>query len=306
MPIDLKMERLGASITKAASLQTYYTVRFLVDRDLVWDAYQAYAYFRWVDDWLDEPTRQKSERLAFVERQTALIDDCYSRKYISAATAEEDMLIALIQKDGEKSSGLQSYIRSMMTVMAFDAERRGRLVSAEELNRYAGGLARAVTEALHYFIGHGRPAPHGSARYLAAEGAHITHMLRDTLEDNELGYFNIPREYVAANGISPFDTDSDIYRAWVRSRVQLARSYFRQGRGYLAQVASLRCRLAGYAYMARFETVLDSIEGDNYRLRPDYREAKSPRAGAQMGWSIFWAAFKDHPSTASRDAVTVR
>ncbi len=40
-------------ITKAASKQTYYTIRFLVDRARLEDAYRAYAYFRWVDDVLD-------------------------------------------------------------------------------------------------------------------------------------------------------------------------------------------------------------------------------------------------------------
>ena len=43
----------ASSITKAASKQTYYTIRFLVDRERVEDAYRAYAYFRWVDDVLD-------------------------------------------------------------------------------------------------------------------------------------------------------------------------------------------------------------------------------------------------------------
>jgi hypothetical protein len=306
MQKDVKMETLGASITKAASLQSYYTVRFLVDRELVSDAYQAYAYFRWVDDWLDQATRQRSERLAFASRQAALIDACYQRKAFKPAAAEENMLFALIQKDGEKSSGLQSYIRNMMSVMAFDAERRGRQISSEELNRYARSLATAVTEALHYFIGHRSASPHGATRYLAAEGAHIAHMLRDTLDDNKLEYFNIPREYVTANGISPLDIDSGPYRAWVKSRVDLARRYFQEGRGYLAQVASLRCRLAGYAYMARFESVLDSIERDEYVLRSEYRESKSPRAGARMGWSVFWSAFNDRQAAPESGALTTR
>jgi hypothetical protein len=44
---------LAASITWAASKQTFYTIRFLADRGRVRDAYRAYAYFRWVDDRLD-------------------------------------------------------------------------------------------------------------------------------------------------------------------------------------------------------------------------------------------------------------
>ena len=60
-----------------------------------------------------------------------------------------------------------------------------------------------VTGALHHFIGHNRGAPRNELRYRAAEGAHIAHMLRDTLEDIEAGYFNIPREVVKSGGISP-------------------------------------------------------------------------------------------------------
>jgi phytoene/squalene synthetase len=160
-----------------------------------------------------------------------------------------------------------------------------------ELDHYQHSLAMAVTEALHYFIGHRSASPHVPIRYLAAEGAHIAHMLRDTVEDCELGYFNIPSEFIKANGISARDIDQEAYRSWVRSRVQLARKYFYAGRVYLSQVKSLRCRLAGYAYMARFEGVLDSIERDGYLLRPQYSESKGPGAAMQMGWSVLWSAF---------------
>jgi hypothetical protein len=42
--------------------------------------------------------------------------------------------------------------------------------------------------------------------------------------------------------------------------------------------------MAGYLYIARFETVLDAIERDGYRLRPAYPEGKTIRAGLSMGW----------------------
>ena len=305
MQTNAKIGELGASITKAASLQTYTTVRFLVDRERVSDAYQAYAYFRWVDDWLDQPARQKPQRLEFARRQMRLIDACYRRETVNIAAAEESMLVALIEKDREEDSGLQSYIRNMMSVMAFDAERRGRLISADELDRYTHALSVAVTEALHFFIGRGTASSHDPARYLAAGGAHIAHMLRDAVEDNELGYFNIPSEYIRAYGISPCDTNNRRYRTWVKNRVNLARSYFQTGRAYLSRVESLRCRLAGYAYIARFETVLDWIERDGYVLRPEYREARGPKAGAQMGLSVLWAAFNDHrPATGVGELIT--
>jgi hypothetical protein len=68
--------------------------------------------------------------------------------------------------------------------------------------------------------------------------------------------------------------------------VQLARCQFKAGQSYLAQVQNCRCRLAGYLYMARFETVLNAMERDGYRLRTAYPECKTTRAGMRMGWSM--------------------
>ena len=121
--------------------------------------------------------------------------------------------------------------------------------------------------------------------------AHITHMLRDTFEDTESGYFNMPGEYLQAYGIAPGDLNSQAYREWVTKRVQLARRYFEMGRDCMAQVKNLRCRLAGYAYTARFEWVLRAIERDSYNLRPEYSERKSLRAAMWMIWSILTSIF---------------
>jgi phytoene/squalene synthetase len=299
----ISSQALAAQITQAASKQTYYTVRYLVDRPLIPDAYRAYAYFRWVDDYLDQESITKPQRMAFVRRQQALMERGYQGEPLPRLADEERLLVDLIDKDFQKDSGLQAYIRNMMAVMAFDAERRGRLISQSELVDYSRWLATAVTEALHYFIGHEQPSPRGEARYLAATAAHIVHMLRDTAEDVEAGYYNIPGEFLAAHGISAWDVESAPYRAWVRGRVQLARSYFAAGRSYLAQVENLRCRLAGYAYIARFEGVLGAIEAEGYRLRPDYAEYKRKSAALRMGWSVLALALTGRRQPARQELM---
>jgi len=288
-------QSLAPSITRAASKQTYYTIRFLADRERVADAYRAYAYFRWVDDTLDAEnfaqsgaTRQgrvveAPDRITFLERQKSLLEKCYRGESIRDATLEENMLIELVHHDHQKNSGLQSYLRNMMHVMEFDARRRGRLISQTEFNEYTHWLASAVTEAMHYFIGHDSYAPHNDTRYLAVTGAHITHMLRDTFDDMQAGYYNIPREVLGAAHMQPQDVQNKAYRAWVRSRVQLARECFQAGRRYLARVENPRCRLAGVAYTARFKWLLDTIEQEGYILRPAYSERKSFGTGLRMG-----------------------
>ncbi len=297
---------LAASITRAASRQTYYTIRFLADGDRVPDAFKAYAYFRWVDDHLDADTSEKSERFAFLTRQKALIDRCYRGDVPSQMNDEEHMLVDLIRGDRENNSGLQSYIRNMMAMMVFDAERRGRFISQHELGEYTRWLAVAVTEAMHYFIGHNGGCPRGEARYLAVTGAHITHMLRDTLDDACAGYFNIPLEFLQLHRIDPRDVESTLYQNWVRSRVNQARACFEAGRRYLAQVENRRCRIAGFAYTARFERVLNAIEQDGYRLRSQYPECASLWAAMRMGWSALSLSFNPRRPEGVSRVLSVR
>jgi phytoene/squalene synthetase len=277
-------QNLAADITRAASKQTYYTIRLFVDRELVDDAYRAYGYFRWVDDVLDEQVGTQAEKIAFVDRQVNLLEGCYRGEAPVDLCLEERMLAELVSNDSGKNSGLQSYLRNMMAVMKFDAERRGRGISDAELSEYSRALATSVTDAMYYFIGHHDSAPHHEARYLAVTAAHITHMLRDTLEDIEAGYFNIPGEYLQLNGITHRDVGSREYQKWVCGRVSLARRYFKGGREYIAQNKNLRRRLVGYAYSARFEWMLRAIERDNFCLRSEYRKRKSLSAGLWMIW----------------------
>ena len=296
---------LALSITKAASKQTYYTVRYLVDRDRVADAYRAYAYFRWVDDSLDTETGFSLERSAFIERQKSLLETCYRGEAPRDADIQEMMLVELVRSDHERNSGLQCYLRNMMGVMSFDAGRRGRLISQLELNEYTHLLASAVTEAMHYFVGHCCYSPHNDTRYLAVTAAHITHMLRDTFDDVRAGYYNIPYEVLDANRITPQDVQSDAYRAWVRSRVGLARKYFKAGREYLSQVQNPRCRLAGFAYTARFEWLLNTFEREGFGLRPQYNERKSFMTGLRMALSSLSAMVNLHGTNLSPKTVSV-
>ena len=290
---------LAAVITKAASKQTYYTIRLFADRERAADAFRAYGYFRWVDDILDAEggsglllnEADTTEKTNFVNRQQSLLDACYRGELPSDLCAEEWMLVDLVRNDTEKNSGLQTYLRSMMDVMDFDVMRRGRTISQAELSWYSRKLGIAVTEALYYFIGHDDPSPCHETRYLAVTAAHITHMLRDTLEDIQNGYFNIPHEVLQTNGISPWDVNSKIYREWVCQRIQLAHGYFKAGRECTRRIRNWRLRLAGFAYTARFEWMLRAIERDHYCLRSDYPERKRLVAGLWMMRSILTSLF---------------
>ena len=263
---------LAQSITREGSKQAYYTARLMVDKDLVDDFNRAYAYFRWMDDIVDDASQSQEKRIAFIVRQKELVDRLYRNDRPSDLTSEEQIIADLISHDRYEDSWLQSYIRNMFAIVEFDTYRQGRLISEQELNWYTECLGESVTDGIQYFIGNGYPYPVSDTRCLAARAAHITHLLRDMVEDMNDGLFNIPKEYLQEHGISPEDVNSPAFRNWVRKRVNLARSMFLDGKRYLNGLGVLRCKLAGRWYCARFEVVLDTIEQDDYILRSSYNE----------------------------------
>jgi phytoene/squalene synthetase len=276
---------LAVEITKASSKQTYYTFQILADRDRIEYAYRAYAYFRWVDDILDSSGGSRNEKIKFLKRQRELLEASYREGLNQELQPEETLLIELVQSDTDNHPGLRSYLHNMMVVLEIDMKRQGKVISQAELDEYSHHLSVAVMDALLYFIGHDVPPPDQFGRYHAVTAAHIVHLLRDTYEDVETGYYNTAQEYLQEQGISSQDWAPQDYREWVKKRVKLAREYFKIGRGYIAQIKNFRCRLAGFAYAARFEVVLNMIERDNYILREDYSQSKGIWAFLKMSWS---------------------
>jgi phytoene/squalene synthetase len=246
--------------TRAGSLHSYLIIRWLVDPDLVDDAYRAYAYFRWMDDRLDSPDASPSERTSLLHRQTEFLNEIRRGRPCLPQSPAEEWLMEIVRRDRPGHPGLRSYLDHMLAVMRFDSDRRGRTIRSEELAWYSGCLSQAVMDGLSYFVGHRLPYPTSPARLLAATGAHIVHMLRDAEEDVAVGYYNVPLEYLTAHRMSPDDVSSPAYREWTRQRAALARHCFVLGKAYIGALGSLRVRLAGYAYCARFESRLDRIE----------------------------------------------
>ena len=275
---------LARSITQEGSKQAYYTALLMVDKNLVNDFNRAYAYFRWVDDIVDDTSQSYDKRIAYIKQQKELIDRLYCDERPPNLTSEEQIIADLISHDRNEDSWLQSFIRNMFAIVEFDTYRQGRLVSERELYWYTERLAESVTDGMQYFIGNGYPYPVSDTRYQASRAAHITHLLRDMVQDREDGLFNIPEEYLKEHGIGPEDVNSPAFHSWVKNRVNLARSLFIDGKQYLDELDVLRCKLVGHWYCTRFEMVLDTIERDDYTLRSNYNERGKYITLGRMAW----------------------
>ena len=101
----------------------------------------------------------------------------------------------------------------------------------------------------------------------------------------------------------PHEVNSKAHWLWVRSQVDEARDLFTAGKANIARVQTLRCRLAGYAYIARFEVVLDVIEQDGCLLRASFPERNSWRAALKMGVDVVTQLMKSSRSTEAPMAV---
>jgi phytoene/squalene synthetase len=214
--------------------------------------------------------------------EKVLIDALYRREHPGDLCPEEEMLADLIAHDRYPDSGLRSFILNFMAVIEFDANRKGRLVSRRELSTYTSWLATAVMDGIQYFIGNGHPYLKTVDRTLAVVGAHLVHMLRDSLEDIPAGFINIPAEDIQGRGICVEDVESESFRLWVREQVDRARVCLQAGKQYIDSLDILRCKLAGVWYCARFEWFLNAIQRDGYRLRRAYPERQNLSVWAEM------------------------
>ena len=142
---------LAKSITRSGSVQTYFTARLMVDKDLVDDFFRAYAYFRWIDDVIDITAQTDHERAVFISKQKELIEGFYQKEGINTLAPEEEMLRDLIGNDRAENSGLQSFIRNMFAIIEFDAHRKGRLISQNELDWYVNTLGKSVVDGIRAF-----------------------------------------------------------------------------------------------------------------------------------------------------------
>jgi len=275
---------LARAITWASSKQSYLTARLLADRDLVDDCLRAYAYFRWADDMIDIHLQTSDDQATFIVRQQALIESLYRGERPADLCPQEDMLADLVVHDRRPHSGLQSFIRNFMTVIAFDANRRGQVVGRRELSAYMTCLGTAVMDGLLYFIGNRHSYPRTPDRTQAVIGAHLTHMLRDMREDLLAGFINIPAEDIAFYGISLDHAEEEAFRQWVLRQVEEAKRCFREGQAYIESLDMLRAKLAGVWYCARFECILAAIQRDGYRLRQEYPERRCWQTWARMVW----------------------
>ena len=293
---------LASAITKAASKQTYYTIRFLVTGH----GSMTPTGIRLFPLGGRRPRRRcvlrsgPGRRRAFARELDSwtVRNPCWTHCLRGEAPRDADpheaMLVELVRHADPSDARLEAYLRHMMLVMDFDVRRRGRLVSQAELDEYTRWLATAVTEAMHYFIGNGAAAPDDEHPLAGCLGrAHPAHAPRH-LRGRPCRLLQRPAG--GARGALDRPCGCPLRRLPRLGRGIACDLHGRTStpaRSTSRGVHSRRHRLAGLAYIARFEWLIETLEQGGLQAAAAVRrttELRDRGCGSVSIWPVPWRA----------------
>lgn len=203
-----------------------------------------YAYFRWADDVVDAPARDTARVREFMVRQDGIIRGAITPQQ----PAERALCWALA--DTQLGPRLQPAVERMAEALCYDAHRDANPIPATDLQRQVERIGDAFVEAIWVCSG-GEGAPAAPA-LLLARAATATHMLRDRVEDQALGYCNLPRERFGAE-VPPPGPELD---AWLEERATEVGGWFEQGLAEVGAIQPTRTRRLVQLLGKRYHRVL--------------------------------------------------
>lgn len=225
-----RLFNMSAVLTKTESPFGYWSSRVFFSQDRRKILFLLYAYFRWVDDTVDKPDFNLDFNHEFIHRQTTIIQAWYMGE--SAVLSEnlfETMAATAIKEDKKNGSQLQSMITGFLEAIAWDVERRNKIVNQIELDRYSLLLGRSYSEGLLYGLKlNPCESTYSTPKTLCGVAAHWSHLLRDLSEDLKLGYINISDDDIKQYSINL--KNSQTLLPWIREKCCRTLDMFAEGR----------------------------------------------------------------------------
>jgi len=200
-----------------------------------------YAYLRCFDDILDVG-RDEATSLELMAAQRKIMDAAYE------GTLEQEDAgpparygLPFFAWDREQGAPLRAQFEAFLDTMELDVRRRGRVLSAAELDDYVLATGHAFLRCLAYFSTGKPEAPGpcldlGSRAYLYADG------LMDLEEDLAVGLINISPEVIEEYAIDLEEPEAGLAR-WRPVRAAEVLEYFRQAQDTIPLIDKLSLRL---------------------------------------------------------------
>lgn len=218
---------------------------------------QMYGYFRWADDVIDAPDRERACVDAFVARQRALVTRCLSGDAPQASELPEQAL-AEAAAVGRKHPRFVRAVEGMWSALEADAGRDSAPISPALLSAQIQRVGDAYTDALLACAGVRGAVP--ESLWLLARAATAAHHLRDLCLDLTLGYRNLPAADAERFGLSPWQFSPEELSPYVLARSALIHRSFVAGSQAISALPSWRTRLLFRLYTYRYRRLLRALQ----------------------------------------------
>lgn len=197
-----------------------------------------YAYFRWFDDIVDSLKLRPEESRFVIERQKRFLTQLYSQDFPEELSTEELFLAHLAKFDKTHGKNIRRDLKTLIGCLEFDADRRGRIISSKELERYVDDNVISYVNISAAILNIKSSLKEGLIDISRA--GFVMDYIFDLREDMALGYINIPAEDIEKYRIELDDVknhvlehakfpmefkrlDSDALRAWVWDKMESLR-----------------------------------------------------------------------------------
>lgn len=209
-----------------------------------------FAWLKCLDDAVDE--EPDADRAAdTLRRQRRLMERVYGGDGLSgeALPIPDRFGVPLFRRDRALGAPLRPILEAILETMAFDVDRRGKVLSDAELDAHVVKLGGSVLRYLAHFVSMDLRLPDeyvepASRAYLHADS------LIDLAEDLRAGLINIPAEAMERYGIDPRSPGPEV-EAWRRNQVPGITALFEEARSHTRRIDSRAMRLLSSLFLAR-------------------------------------------------------
>ena len=208
-----------------------------------------YAYLRCFDDIVDAE-KDEATSLELMAAQRGFMDAAYEETLEQGDVGVPARYgLPFFAWDRERGAPLRPHMEAFLDTMEFDISRRGRVLSASEIDDYVLTTGRAFMRCLAYFS-RGKPELPDSCVDLGSRAYLYADALMDLEEDLAVGLINIPPEVIEEYAIDLQEPEAGLGRLRpVRTAEVL--EYFRQARATIPLIDNPSLRLLYWHFLHR-------------------------------------------------------
>jgi phytoene/squalene synthetase len=224
----------------------------------------AYAYFRWLDDVLDNKDVSTEESINILARESFFISSLYENKSPQSKCIEEKYISFVICKDLLDNNGFRVIIDGFMSALSWDIKRKHRIPTQQELDEYSLRLGRSYYQCLVFGLDfHPSDKCFKDVGEICGVAAHLAHILRDFFFDLSIGYVNISQEDVTKYHIDLSLKNPELrqnLKPWSRDVIFKSTDMFKKGMKSINKIPSFKARLAISLMCTRYFLILQKAK----------------------------------------------